>query len=306
MLSIRIPASILMICIVLGAFYLDRNIFETDLSIAILLSMLVGIGLLEFYNLAEKKGLKPAKFTGIIAGILLVLLTYAQLNWGHPNLYWFNEFSPSWMGLSKLALVMAIFAAFFAESRSRDIALSVENISVTVFGLMYVWFLSSFLLALRHLGGAQGQLYLNADNWLEYGQYCLLTCIMVTKSGDIGAYTFGRLFGSVKLAPKISPGKTIEGAFGALITSTGVSMALSYSAWGVLKPMQALAFGIIVSFAGLCGDLAESMFKRSAGVKDSGSVPGFGGVLDILDALLVSAPVAYYMLVYMSPQIYLT
>lgn len=304
MLYKRVAAAIFMVGVIFGGLYLDRVVLKSDLSITILLAILVGLALFEFYGMAEKKGLKPAKATGIIAGMTLVFLTYAQLNWGNPELRWYSEFSPSWLGLQYVVLAALVFLAFFAESWRRDLALGIENISVTVFGVIYIWFLSSYLLALRHLGGTQGSLYLNAGNWVEVGQYCLLTCVIVSKSGDIGAYTFGRIFGRVKLAPGISPGKTIEGAFGGLVLSAGVSLGLSFSAWGIIPPIKAVVFGVVVGVAAQMGDLAESMLKRSCGVKDSGHViPGFGGVLDVLDALLVSAPVAYYMLLFMSPRV---
>ncbi|MEX0586136.1 MAG: phosphatidate cytidylyltransferase, partial [Pirellulales bacterium] len=138
----------------------------------------------------------------------------------------------------------------------------------------------------------------------ELGLLPLISLIAVAKACDTGAYTFGRLFGRHKMSPIISPGKTIEGAVGGLLAACAASYAVFWpytvaflsghdepkrfgGAWGWL------AFGLLVGAAGMFGDLAESMLKRDAGVKDSSTwLPGLGGVLDILDSLLLSAPIA--------------
>ena len=121
--------------------------------------------------------------------------------------------------------------------------------------------------------------------------------------GDTGAYTVGRLIGRHKMAPRISPGKTMEGAIGALV----FACVGSWAAFRWIVPLAIrdsvthaalwgwLAFGLLVGTAGMMGDLAESFLKRDVGVKDSSTwMPGFGGVLDILDSLLLSAPVAWF------------
>jgi phosphatidate cytidylyltransferase len=123
----------------------------------------------------------------------------------------------------------------------------------------------------------------------------------VVKMSDVGAYTVGRLAGRHKLAPVLSPGKTIEGALGGLLFAClGSWIALRwvlpamtgavavYSNWGWL------VYGLLVGLAGILGDLAESLIKRDVGRKDSSDwLPGFGGVLDMLDSVLLAAPVAY-------------
>jgi phosphatidate cytidylyltransferase len=126
----------------------------------------------------------------------------------------------------------------------------------------------------------------------------LVSLIAVVKMGDSGAYTVGRLIGRHKMAPVLSPGKTWEGVAGAI----GFAML---GAWMVFRLMpgsstrtefrwQWLVYGAIVGVAGLIGDLAESLIKRDAGRKDSSTwMPGFGGILDVLDSILFAAPIAW-------------
>jgi len=148
-----------------------------------------------------------------------------------------------------------------------------------------VLFRSSFLVQLRWLPGS-----------VERGTTALLLAIFVPKGCDIGAYCIGRLIGRHRMTPVLSPNKTWEGAIGGLLT--GMVVAVALDRWGpdvALGPwwMEA-GFGLTVGAAGMFGDLAESLIKRDCRQKDaSQAVPGFGGILDVVDALLLAAPVAY-------------
>jgi phosphatidate cytidylyltransferase len=128
----------------------------------------------------------------------------------------------------------------------------------------------------------------------------LLSLIATVKLSDTMQYTFGRIFGKHKVAPTLSPGKTWEGTIGGIGSATLISsVGIAYIIQGTAGMQPALlakpaAFALAVTIVGIIGDLAESMLKRDAGVKDSSDwLPGFGGVLDILDSLLLAAPVAY-------------
>jgi phosphatidate cytidylyltransferase len=132
----------------------------------------------------------------------------------------------------------------------------------------------------------------------------LVSMIAIVKSSDIGQYTAGRLFGKHKLAPMVSPGKTWEGVFGGVLFALVAAwLMMAYAApamlwdgWFLDVWIGRLAlYAVALVAAGLVGDLAESLLKRDAGVKDSSAwMPGFGGVLDLLDSLLGAAPVAYF------------
>jgi phosphatidate cytidylyltransferase len=131
----------------------------------------------------------------------------------------------------------------------------------------------------------------------QSGTFYVLYFIVVTKFSDIGAYCVGSLIGRHKMIPRISPGKTWEGFGGAIVVSTGASVAFAHLAAPQLQGMtttHAVILGVMLSVAAVVGDLIESIFKREAGIKDSGKFfPGIGGILDLLDSLLFNAPLMY-------------
>ena len=157
-------------------------------------------------------------------------------------------------------------------------------ISTTLFGLMYVPYLLNFIQKINFFPGVQGPYY-------------LIYFILITKLSDTGAYAVGTLIGKHKMIPRISPGKTWEGFGGAVVVSTGASLLFARLAGDRLFGMNwvhAIILGVILSTSAVIGDLIESLFKREAGVKDSGNFfPGIGGILDLLDSLLFNAPLMY-------------
>ena len=120
--------------------------------------------------------------------------------------------------------------------------------------------------------------------------------IVVTVMTDVGAYFAGKKFGKKKLAPNLSPGKTIEGAAGGLMLALIASLVMYFINSAHLSFFMAVLLGILFGIVGQAGDLAESLLKRDAGVKDSNGLPGLGGVLDIVDSLLFTAPLTYLVL----------
>jgi phosphatidate cytidylyltransferase len=124
------------------------------------------------------------------------------------------------------------------------------------------------------------------------GAWWLLYVMLLVWGADSGAYMFGKLFGKHKLAPKVSPGKTWEGLIGGLVTSAVISWLFGRYAPLNVVPMTLLVCSVIAALASVLGDLTESMFKREAGIKDSGHlIPGHGGILDRIDSLTAAVPV---------------
>jgi phosphatidate cytidylyltransferase len=172
--------------------------------------------------------------------------------------------------------------------------------ATTIFGAVYVGGMLSFGYALRYHPYAFADVKLRWGT-VSSGALLLMLPLLVTWASDIGAYAVGRTMGKHKLIPLVSPGKTVEGAIGGLIASVIVAWAFGN---GVLRPAAQLGFkwyplglilfGVVVSVAAQVGDLAESLLKREAGVKDSSRIlPGHGGILDRLDSLFFVLPVSY-------------
>lgn len=189
-----------------------------------------------------------------------------------------------------LLIVALIFTTFLAEiirvERTDGTMLrALTAVCWTTLVVLTVGLLGVFLAKVRFLSAdsAEGLLY-------------LALVLAVVKGSDIGAYAVGSTLGRHRLVPKLSPKKTVEGLVGALAVGTGLALAIGVG-WGRFNWIEMLIFGIAVSTSSILGDLAESLIKRACGVKDSGSIPGFGGALDILDSMLAAAPVAYLVLV---------
>ncbi|QCR35189.1 phosphatidate cytidylyltransferase [Nissabacter sp. SGAir0207] len=124
------------------------------------------------------------------------------------------------------------------------------------------------------------------------GAWWLLYVMLLVWGADSGAYVFGKLFGKHKLAPKVSPGKTWQGLIGGLVTSAVIAWLFGRFAPLSIQPMMLLVCSIVAALASVLGDLTESMFKREAGIKDSGNlIPGHGGILDRIDSLTAAVPV---------------
>jgi phosphatidate cytidylyltransferase len=247
---------------------------------AFLIGFLALTGLLEFYGLAQQRGLRCFKTSGVIGGLLLMCGTFAHLH--------------GWLGISNTParvndfetsfLILFVLGLCLRQLASRDNSSGLSAIAITLFGLMYVPWLLNFFQKIIFFPGVQGE-------------YFLLYFIVLTKFSDMGAYVVGSLIGRHKLIPRISPGKTWEGFGGAIVVSTAASVVFVHFLGSHLAGMNvyhAIVLGIILSFTAVIGDLIESLFKRECGAKDSGHVlPGIGGILDLLDSLLFNAPIMY-------------
>ena len=253
----RIISSIVSLPILLAIIY-----FGTPFHFFLLLEFAIFIGLYEFYRMIEKGGLGCYKWAGIILGILLSAAI----------------FKGAYINLVIASSVIILFIIRIFEGNTSDNTFS--YVSNTIFGIVYVSFLMSYLGVIRASG----------DNRRELIFFVLL----ITWMGDTTAYYGGKGFGKHKLAPAISPKKTVEGAIIGLIGS--IVGAIIAKSWFLdISILNAIAAGILIGVFGQFGDLSESIIKRNLQVKDSGGIiPGHGGILDRVDSLLFSAPVFYY------------
>jgi phosphatidate cytidylyltransferase len=234
--------------------------------LCILVAALIILGQLELSSLAEAKNLKIFTPVSITASILLAT------SWYWPQLV---NISPAiyLLFLSACSLLVLLFYQYLYYGTSAVLA----NCGANYFSIIYLGLLSAFCIAVR----------------IDFGLWPLLMFVFVVKCADIGAYAGGTLLGRHKFSPKISPGKTWEGMVAAVATAMIVAVLFAVSC-GIMVWWLAVIFGICFAFIGQMGDLAESMIKRDAEQKDSAnSVPGFGGIMDIVDSPLVAAPFAY-------------
>jgi len=235
----------------------------------------------EVVGLAKSRGLPTCRRTAIVGTLLIVLSAYLPLVW--PTLSKNADFAQSGI---LLALALGIGLAILAEMyRYRQPGEVIARLAVSVLAMVYVGVLLTFVVQIRSL-------FPDAR-----GLYALVSLIATVKLSDIGAYTVGRLIGRHKMAPILSPGKTWEGAAGGVLFSC-VGACVIFCWW--LKSATLgqdwgwLFFGVAMAVSGMIGDLAESLLKRDAGRKDSSTwMPGFGGVMDLLDSILLAAPLAY-------------
>jgi phosphatidate cytidylyltransferase len=178
-----------------------------------------------------------------------------------------------------LALLLLIVITFVAYPALKN---SLDFLTRLWFGVFYIGFCGSHLILLRNM---------------DQGIFWLIFLTAITIASDSGAYYVGRLLGTTKLFPALSPGKTRAGAVGGIIGGMLGGTVVAALLLQEFNLMIAVLLGLILSCIGIVGDLAESLIKRASGVKDSGQIlPGHGGVLDRIDSLLLTAPVLYYLL----------
>ncbi len=264
----------------------DDSLGRPGLCLAAMALVITAMGAAEVVDLLGSIKPKPSKLTAIGGAMTVVLFASAPVLWRDYPV-------PCPLGIpgwSLIGVAAAVGLAFVVEMyRYREPGESIHRVALSVFVIGYIGLLISFLVPLRLFGG---------NMW---GITALLSLILIVKFSDSGAYTIGRIFGRHKMAPRLSPGKTIEGMVGAFVTGA----VASWVVFQFLVPQliddppntpvwASLAYGLIVSAAGMIGDLAESLLKRDMQRKDSSSwLPGLGGVLDIMDSILTAAPAAF-------------
>ncbi|HEX6536272.1 MAG TPA: phosphatidate cytidylyltransferase [Gemmatimonadaceae bacterium] len=276
-LTARILFAVVAIPVVLGAVWVGGVV------LALLLAAAGALGAWEYYRIAREAGHTPLVPLGIGIAFLLPLALH---------LYRVGRFEPPTLALGAAVLIVIFATSIFARGpEGRPIGAA----ATTLFGIAYASGLLAFAYGLRYHTYAVGA---------RAGTVLLFYPLALTWISDTGAYAVGRAVGRHKLIPAVSPGKTVEGAVGALVLCAILSWV--YARWLLaplallgVRPGTAVLFGIVLSVAVQLGDLVESLIKREAGVKDSSHlIPGHGGVLDRLDGMLFALPVAYLFLTY--------
>ncbi|MEI6034056.1 MAG: CDP-archaeol synthase [Verrucomicrobiae bacterium] len=253
-----------------------------DAGFFCLLAFTAMMALWEYYRMLEGDGIGVFTLTGMIcAGVLLGGGFLLMKTHGPERSYDFE--------LVVLVLfLLVIFARQMFRGAARD---PLRAMSYTVFGLLYIPWLFSFITKIIYLTPP-------TPEGAATGQYYVLFLVMVTKFSDIGAYVFGSLFGRHPFAPHISPSKTWEGVAGAQLTSLIAACwlyALMPEKLSAFRFDDVVVLGLLLGFAAVIGDLAESIVKRGANTKDSSHLlPGIGGTLDLIDSLLFTAPLLFF------------
>ncbi len=226
----------------------------------------VGICLKELMEMSLPKHPSSSPLLGVGLGCLLsVVILFSKTGYE--------------LWVACLALIIIVTFAYYLFC-DHDLTLAFSQIAFTVFGCLYIGCLFSYTGLLRAR---------------ENGDFWIFLVAGSTFMADTSAYFAGHLFGKHKLAPRVSPGKTIEGLIGGIAGSVIAAFLCRFFFWQDFAFHDCIVLGILIGIVGPLGDLSESLIKRSVGVKDSGElIPGHGGLLDRLDAVLFTAPLIYY------------
>lgn len=231
----------------------------------------VALAMAELADLAGRTGVRVSRTVLVLGGVALFLVQWAGWAWRLPD---------PWLTAAAMPVLVAL-AVLCSRVLRAEVPGALESMAVTAAGLLYVPVLLGFLTAIR----------------AEWGVPGLLTVLVVCKTGTSGAYVVGKAIGRTRLSPTVSPSKTVEGAVGQFAGGMAAALAMCYSPWALMGPGIALAYGALTAGAGILGDLAESLLKRQAAMKDSSQlIPALGGMLDTIDDMVFVAPVSYFFL----------
>ena len=276
-LTVRTASGVVLLLLFVGAL-----VWSKWSAGALFAVILVG-GLLEFYRLCRKKGVQPMSSVGVATSLAIFALAFAVFNqWGSPA----TE-TTARVVLGALLYVMLIVPTTFVCELWRKSATPIANIATTFMGIIYVALPMAMLLFIPQM---------LVGKWSAWAMMAFVSIIWVN---DICAYLVGVSIGKHRLCERISPKKSWEGFFGGLVGAIGFAMLFGHLLGSNLVVWGGL--GLVVALAGVAGDLVESLIKREADVKDSGSMmPGHGGFLDRFDALFIATPFALFYLIVMS------
>lgn len=273
-LLVRTASGVVLLGVVLAAAFTGYCGFSA------LLVLITIVGVWEFYQLALAKGVVPQRCMGLIASLLLFGASYCALESvvGGRDI--------GMLGFALALLLVTVIALIFFVEVFRNKENPLLNIATTIMGVAYVALPMSLMLFIPEL--------LSPGTW---NPWIFLFYLFLVWGNDVFAYLVGISIGRHKMSPRLSPKKSWEGFFGGILGSLAMGAFGAFVVEGSYIMWIGLAF--VVSLSSVLGDLVESMFKRDAGVKDSGNfIPGHGGMLDRFDAFILSAPMAFlYLLI---------
>ncbi len=291
MLLWRLAVSAVLIPSFFGLFWLDARLGESAPILLLLVIVLAMRGAGEMVDLLWTRSFTPNRII-VTASCVLVAAAAWWGRFGHMPIKIPSD--DNTLAQVMLAYSLTILGMFLlATYRYREPGASMETLGCELLIISYIGVLLGVASQLRWVAGA------------DAGYLVIGSLLVVVKGGDVGAYFFGRLFGKRKMVPHLSPGKTWAGAVGALVGSAASAVAWLQFATPLFSPdrnqpwappfwIASAFYGLILGVTGLIGDLCESLIKRDVGKKDSARLlPGFGGLLDLMDSVLYAGPVAY-------------
>jgi phosphatidate cytidylyltransferase len=275
----RVAMSLIALIFILFAIGLSLQPFFKPFFV-IIVAAIVGGAIWEYCQIAKSKGLRPLDTLAIVVSTLFIMGVALATQYDGAHV---------WPQMVLGAGLLSFFLYYFIKGHDPFV-----NLAVTTFSLAYLAIPLSCLIGVN---------YFFSEEDTQDGRWWLTYLIAVTKMTDVGGYFFGKKFGGTKLAPYISPKKTWAGTYGGLAVAVATSV-LFYVLLNLFfdpPPMnltfwQSIVLGVLIGVVAQLGDLSESLLKRDVGVKDSSHLPGLGGVLDIVDSLVFTAPLVYIFL----------
>jgi len=249
-------------------------IFWDELAFFILLLIIIGICLKEIFKMINYIGYEPSWWLGFILSLYFIGSTFLNtINFQ----YLVRDYN------YEIFIIIVIIFYSIRQLLIKEHLKMLPNISLTIFGSLYLGYLASYLIKIRSLPS---------------GRYLLLILLCIIWVNDTSAYLIGSKFGRKKIFPKVSPKKTIEGSLAGIFFS--IIVTFFFKNWLNMDWIKILFLGITIALVAQLGDFFESLIKRCTGVKNSSDlIPGHGGILDRLDSILFAAPVFYYFLVFL-------
>jgi phosphatidate cytidylyltransferase len=259
----RVLSAIIFLPILFAALWMGGPIWFSAIAAAGIM-----LGLYEYYRLSTPGG--------EVQGLTAAAAVLAAFYFGRHELI---------VAIIAALVIVELLVQLFARGKDEDFSEMLPAAAIRIFGVLYVAVLGGYIIAIRVIESPIPQL----------AAKLLTLFFIVVFAGDTGAYYTGRAMGRRRLAPRVSPGKTVEGAIGGLLGNVVAALIAHFTFFPELKIIHAVPLALLMGVLGITGDLCESMLKRGASAKDAGNlIPGHGGLLDRLDSMLFNAPLLYY------------